>query len=272
MTNRTLSVFRFPLSALSTLTVGSLVGCQAASSSTMAYPAPSFSAPKMIVQQPAPLPTPKLQYYVATATAKSTVPAVIHSTPIIASPMAGIPITWVPPVTARPWRWIVIHHSATTTGGAAAFDKMHRAKGWDELGYDFVIGNGSDTGNGQIEVGSRWIKQKIGAHAKSSDNRFNEYGIGICLVGNFDVERPTPQQMAALDRLVAYLMVTYHIRPDEIMGHKDTKSTDCPGKYMNVAAVRRDAAQLAGSHGLQAKANSKMELLTSVSNNVSAAR
>ena len=62
-------------------------------------------------------------------------------------------MSWVPPVAARPWRWIVVHHSDTTTGGAAAFDKMHREKGWDELGYDFVIGNGSDTGDGQVEVG-----------------------------------------------------------------------------------------------------------------------
>ena len=32
------------------------------------------------------------------------------------------------------------------------------------------IGNGSDTVDGQIEVGSRWVKQKVGAHAKTPDN------------------------------------------------------------------------------------------------------
>src|SRR5439155_15411047 len=69
---------------------------------------------------------------------------------------AGVPREWVPNVTSRPWRWIVIHHSATPTGSAAKFDRDHRAKGWDELGYHFVIGNGTETRNGQIEVGPRW--------------------------------------------------------------------------------------------------------------------
>jgi hypothetical protein len=95
---------------------------------------------------------------------------------------------------ANQWRWIVVHHSATVSGGAARFDKLHREKGWDELGYHFVIGNGTDTRDGQIEVGSRWVKQKRGAHTKTADNRFNDYGIGICLVGNFNYDRPTAEQ------------------------------------------------------------------------------
>ena len=230
----------------------------------MAYPAPNFSGPRMLQQQPAPL-VASANYYPMPVPRTAAAPTPAPKAPALTAPIAGIPISWVPPVAPRPWRGIVIHHSATTTGGAAAFDKMHRAKGWDELGYDFVIGNGSDTGNGQIEVGSRWTKQKIGAHAKSSDNRYNEYYIGICLVGNFDVERPTPQQMAAVDKLVAYLMVTYHVRPDEIIGHNDTKQTDCPGKLLNVAIIRRDATQLAGSKAFQSKPLTKSELLTDVS-------
>jgi hypothetical protein len=170
---------------------------------------------------------------------------------------------WVPPVAPRAWRWIIVHHSATTTGGAAAFDKMHRAKGWDELGYDFVIGNGTDTPDGLIEVGPRWTKQKIGAHAKTPDNRYNEYGIGICLVGNFDVERPTPAQNRSLTRLIAYLMKTYQITPNNILGHRDTKSTDCPGRYVNMEVIRRQAAQLADMGGVldRGEASASREML-----------
>ena len=57
------------------------------------------------------------------------------------------------------WTCIVIHHSATDEGNAERFDRMHKAKGWDELGYDFVIGNGTDTRDGQVEVGPRWPVQ-----------------------------------------------------------------------------------------------------------------
>ena len=148
---------------------------------------------------------------------------------------ANIPKSWIPPVTARPWRWIVIHHSDTEVGGLAAIDKMHKAKGWDGVGYDFVIGNGTDTADGTVEPTFRWREQIIGAHAKTPDNRFNEYGIGICLVGNMMDHPPTARQLASVEKLTAFLMATYHIAPDHIMGHGDTKQTLCPGRYTNLA-------------------------------------
>jgi N-acetylmuramoyl-L-alanine amidase len=160
----------------------------------------------------------------------------------------GIPREWTPQAKANAWQWIVIHHSATPTGGAAAFDKMHKAKGWDELGYHFVVGNGTDTGDGQVEVGPRWSKQKWGAHAKTSDNRFNRFGIGICLVGNFDNERPTKAQLQSLSKLVAYLMKSYNVPADRVIGHGETKATDCPGRNVHIADIRQMAtAQLAAA-------------------------
>src|SRR6185436_6192998 len=136
---------------------------------------------------------------------------------------------WVPSTTARPWRWIIVHHSATPAGNAATIDRAHRARGFDQLGYHFVIGNGTDSRDGMIEVGSRWPIQKIGAHDNAGDNRYNEFGIGICLVGNFEIERPTPAQMQSLAKLTAYLMRTYNISSSNIIGHGQTKSTECPG-------------------------------------------
>ena len=57
--------------------------------------------------------------------------------------------TWPPGRALLDVRAIVIHHSATDRGGAKAFDEYHRKKnGWDELGYHFVIGNGTDTPDG----------------------------------------------------------------------------------------------------------------------------
>lgn len=162
--------------------------------------------------------------------------------PVIQERVAGMERT-LPPGT-RPWRWIVIHHSATHAGGATRFDKEHRANGWDELGYHFVIGNGSDTKDGLVEVGTRWVKQKHGAHAKTPNNQFNDYGIGICLVGNFDSGRPSPQQMKALTSLVAYLMQRHSIPANRVIGHEDTgRSTACPGRNLEIqlAGIRRTA-------------------------------
>jgi len=141
---------------------------------------------------------------------------------------------WIPGGTERPWQFIVIHHSATPTGSADEFDRMHKAKGWDELGYHFVIGNGTLSGDGEVEVGSRWTKQKHGAHTKVAGHpEYNDAGIGICLVGNFDVTHPTEAQMESLARLVRCLMNRYGISHSHIYGHGQLKPTDCPGRNFN---------------------------------------
>lgn len=144
---------------------------------------------------------------------------------------------------SRRWTNIVIHHSATSKGGAKAFDKFHRRKGWDELGYHFVIGNGSDTADGVIEVGSRWHKQKHGAHCKTPDNYYNDHGIGICLVGDFSRSRPSARQMASLQRLVRFLGRECRIPPSRVTTHREiTHKTACPGRYFPLSAVRRALA------------------------------
>lgn len=134
----------------------------------------------------------------------------------------------------RRWTSIVIHHSATERGGAALFDKMHREEnGWKYgLGYHFVIGNGTDTGDGEVEVGRRWIRQNEGIHgAHAGTDEYNQHGIGICLVGNFEEERPTRRQMAALLQLVRRLSGAYGISRSRIFEHQEVRPehTDCPG-------------------------------------------
>lgn len=148
--------------------------------------------------------------------------------------------SWRPPHPSNRWTCIVIHHSGSDIGGAKRFDQWHRERGWDELGYHFVIGNGSDTADGQVEIGPRWIKQKHGAHCKTPDGYYNQHGIGICLVGNFDNYNPTPAQMRSLIRLCRYLCGQYHIPPSHIFTHGGiTGETDCPGKRFDVEVVRR---------------------------------
>jgi len=210
------------------------VGCQSQSTVVDALPPPNLNGPE-IAAPPQPV-----------RVAAVLPPTVVPKRPAHSSKAQwGIPASWIPDANApyREWKWIVIHHSATPTGSAAVFDKMHRDKGWDELGYDFVIGNGSQSGDGQVEVGPRWPIQKHGAHTKTPDNRYNEHGIGICLVGNFEETDPTPAQMRSLAKLVGYLMRTYKIAPEDIIRHGQAKPTECPGKNLNILLVRRMAEQ-----------------------------
>lgn len=147
---------------------------------------------------------------------------------------------WDPGGQERAWRFIVVHHSATSTGSAAQFDRMHKAMGWDELGYHFVIGNGTGSGNGEVEIGPRWTKQKHGAHTKVLGHpEYNDLGIGVCLVGNFDITHPSEAQMASLARVVRYMMNRYNISRSRIYGHGQLKPTDCPGKNFDYADLFR---------------------------------
>lgn len=156
-----------------------------------------------------------------------------------------------------PWRYIVVHHSATVTGNAAEFDSLHRGKGWDELGYHFVIDNGQGGADGLIEVGSRWPMQKWGAHCGGTpDNEYNEYGIGICLVGDFTSAMPTAAQQASLRELLAYLMTAYNIPAARVIGHREAPNakTDCPGNMffaylrdtLRPQLYQRDLGQMSG--------------------------
>ncbi len=129
------------------------------------------------------------------------------------------------------WKFIIIHHSATDEGNALNIYKAHRDRGWDTIGYHFVIDNGSDDRqDGQIETGPRWTKQMDGAHCKAGS--MNSRGIGICLVGNFNIENVSQKQLDSLVYLVNTLSRNYGIPAVNIMGHGMVTGakTDCPGK------------------------------------------
>ena len=90
------------------------------------------------------------------------------------------------------WKYVVIHHSASPNASVKGMDYYHRVERHMEngLAYHFVIGNGHSMKDGEIAVGGRWTGQLDGGHLASE--ALNRKAIGICMVGNFDAERPTP--------------------------------------------------------------------------------
>jgi len=140
------------------------------------------------------------------------------------------------PVARHRWRFIVVHNSGTRQGNAKIFDYYHRyvRKMPNGLAYQFVIGNGTSTGNGQIEVGNRWVRQIQGGHVHS--DYLNNIALGICLVGDFNRDLPTKEQLAALDELIRYLRIRVGKidgKPAIVKAHKEINPpqwpTDCPG-------------------------------------------
>jgi hypothetical protein len=154
-----------------------------------------------------------------------------------------VPADWRPsPELEKKWTAIVLHHSGTENGNAVIFDKWHReGNHWEGVGYDFVIGNGTDSGDGEVEVTFRWSEQRTGAHCKTPDNWANESAVGICLVGNFDKSVPTARQMQSLMKLIGFLQSRYGISKSRIYGHNTTpgaQKTACPGKKFPMAQLK----------------------------------
>ena len=119
--------------------------------------------------------------------------------------------------TTRKIERIIIHCSASKEGQdltVEQINKMHRQRGFKEIGYHFVIYR-----NGEIHDG-RDI-DKIGAHTTN----YNTGSIGICYIGGLDKngrikDTKTYQQENSLYILVRKLLEMYPTIK-EVKGHRD---------------------------------------------------
>lgn len=147
-------------------------------------------------------------------------------------------------VTGGRWKHVVIHHSATSKGTTKGMDRYHRDERHMQngLAYHFVIGNGRGMPDGKIEMGNRWKQQLNGGHLASE--WLNTQSIGICLVGDFEKERPTAKQLESLHALCAYLLERCSLPANAIQTHTqiNTKPTRCPGRNFPTETFLRSAA------------------------------
>jgi hypothetical protein len=150
------------------------------------------------------------------------------------------------PVARGRWQYIVVHNSGTRQGNAAAFDYYHRhfRRMQNGLAYHFVIGNGTSTGNGQVEIGDRWRRQINGGHVHS--DYLNNIALGICLVGDFNRDQPTRAQLDCCEELIRYLRQRCGKVGDHwpiVKPHRDINpprwATDCPGDVFPYSWFRR---------------------------------
>lgn len=138
------------------------------------------------------------------------------------------------------WRYIVIHHTASDYGNLEYYKKLHQEeKGWEDIAYHFIINNGTfQTIPGQIEESDLWKKKKSGYSTKNW--LVNNFGIAIVIVGNLEEHPPLPQQYESLLNLILLLAKKYNIPPERIFGHREIQNTKCPGKYLNMAKIRKE--------------------------------
>ena len=145
---------------------------------------------------------------------------------------------------------IIIHCSATrpewmegqtTLAKVNRIREWHRARGWSDIGYHYIIDR-----NGAVAKGRP--VSKVGAHVKGH----NTGTIGVCLIGGHagsahDTfgEHFTPDQADSLRRLLQQLAGQFG--PVSITGHNQYSAKGCPSFYvprwLEVSPVTQPAKQ-----------------------------
>lgn len=119
---------------------------------------------------------------------------------------------------------IIVHCTATPEGHnytVADIDRWHRERGWQGIGYHYVIYR-----DGSVHPGRP--PREPGAHCLGH----NSNSIGICYVGGLASDGKTaqdtrtPEQHAALRQLVAELMAKYP--GSTVHGHNEFAAKACP--------------------------------------------
>lgn len=93
---------------------------------------------------------------------------------------------------------------------------------WGDMPYHFYIDVTGHIGEGRAV-----------AFAGDTNTGYDTDGfIQVVVEGEFETEKPAPEQLAALDRLTVWLAAEYTVAPDRITGHNDHAPSDCPGKNL----------------------------------------
>ena len=134
---------------------------------------------------------------------------------------------------------IVIHHSLTKDSGTVswlAIRKYHVLDlGWSDIGYHAgveLVETGS-LSHYEILMGRAW--DQAGAHTKGENHR----SLGLCVVGDFDLEAPSRPALEAAARIIRLWMKLYRITSDEIYRHSHFSTKSCPGRLFDLEALRR---------------------------------
>lgn len=140
---------------------------------------------------------------------------------------------------------IILHHSLTKDSGTVSWGAIRNYHintcGWRDIGYHYGI----EAVKGDYEILVGRFENEIGAHTYG----WNYRSIGICFVGNYDIEEPKIKMLSKGIELVRYLMDVYNIPKHKVIGHREAEvklkngsirspNKTCPGNYFNMIKFR----------------------------------
>jgi hypothetical protein len=162
--------------------------------------------------------------------------------------------------------WIVIHHSAGPDSkvrdwvGIKKYHMSYRYQGdiidqvryaqlkadgktaglelpWNDIGYNI----GLERVDGKLVIQYGRDIGTVGSHALG----FNAKSIGICLVGNYNLQAPDEEQLSTLARTCREYQDKFNIPRHNVVGHRETYvllgqavQKSCPGRAFDLDVFR----------------------------------
>lgn len=132
---------------------------------------------------------------------------------------------------------ITVHHDAivstdvsTTNDAVRRLNSVrtgHLQRNMIDIGYHYVID----------PSGRVWEARPVRFQGGHVHNQ-NEHNLGIMVMGNYDIQSPTPQSVASLDAFLAVQMRRYGVALNNVYTHQEIGQSACPGRSMQSYMVR----------------------------------
>jgi hypothetical protein len=103
----------------------------------------------------------------------------------------------------------------------------HMDRNYGDIGYHFAVDY----------AGRLWEARSLayeGAHVAGQNDR----NIGIVCMGNFEVQKPSEEQLITVEQIVEVLTEHYSIKRSGIFGHCDLGPSACPGDNLYPSVIK----------------------------------
>ena len=148
-------------------------------------------------------------------------------------------------------QYIIIHHSLTEDSKTVSWQAIRRHHKdpngrykMRDIGYHFGIEMVNDEPEILVGRSLMWVHA-----AHCVEMGMNQRGIGICVVGNYDLVEPSPLLWIKLKELIHPLMDIFNIPTKNILGHREVgmmagfdfrkgQYKTCPGRMFDMDRLR----------------------------------
>lgn len=134
---------------------------------------------------------------------------------------------------------VSLHHTGSVWSGQPSAEqylrniqKFHTGpqREWEDIAYHFFVDH----------EGRVWAGRPPTVRGNPSVYYDPTGVVLICFMGDYEVQEPSPAQVAAAAETTAWVMRQFRIAPNAITGHRDHAPTTCPGA--NVYKLIQDSS------------------------------